>query len=240
MKLTKIFNLNAWDIFLIGGFTAISVILELTGIRDSEQLPILGFIAGLFSILCSIYGAKGNIVNFFFGFVGSLLTAFIAHKQHLWSNCAIYLLFNAPIQIVGLVQWKKRLRNNTPSISPRWMSWKQRSVTTLATIAVIAAVAAVLAIMNKDPQPIMDSTTTVLVIVAQIMLSFAFIDLWIVWIICNACNIIMWGIASRTGDSNAILTMVRSCFFMMNTIYGIINWIRLEKSNRKENTDVLS
>lgn len=236
MKPARLFNLNSWDIFLIGGFTAISILLELSGNpTGNNRLPVLGFVAGLFSILCAIYGAKGNISNFFFGFIGSLLTAYIAYRQQLWSNCAIYLLFNAPIQIVGFIQWKKRLKENTPAVTPRWMTWRQRIVTTVSTIAAIAGITIVLAI-KEDPQPLLDSTTTLLVIVAQLMLTFAYTDLWIVWIICNTCNIIMWSIASRSGDSDAILTLVRSCFFMLNTIYGIINWIRLEHSDKKDST----
>lgn len=233
MKTTKLFNLNRWDIFLIGGFTAISILLELTGTKNSTQLPVLGFVAGLLSILCSIYGAKGNIINFFFGFIGSILTAYIAFRQQLWSNFAIYLLFNAPIQIVGLVQWKKRLKENTPAITPRWMSWRMRIITILTVAAATIGLTIILSIKN-DPQPLLDSATTLLIIVAQLMLTFAFTDLWFVWIIFNTCNIIMWSVASRTGDANAILTLVRTCFFMLNTIYGIINWIRLEHSGKKD------
>lgn len=233
MKTTKLFNLNRWDLFLICGFTVISILLELTGSKDHTQLPVLGFVAGLLSILCSIYGAKGNIINFFFGFTGSILTAYIAYRQQLWSNCAIYLLFNAPIQIVGLVQWKKRLKENTPAITPRWMSWKLRIFSVAFIAAATAGLTIVLSVKN-DPQPLLDSATTLLIIAAQLMLTFAFTDLWIVWIVYNTCNIIMWSVASRTGDANAILTLVRTCFFMLNTIYGIITWIRLEHSGKKD------
>ena len=57
-----------WDWFLIAGFITLSIVSCIV----KQNFEIVSFAAGLCSILCVIFGAKGRMENFIFGFLGIL------------------------------------------------------------------------------------------------------------------------------------------------------------------------
>ena len=58
-----------WDWFLILGFMTVSVAVSVL----NGNFSVLSFIAGTCSVLCVIFGVKGSVLNFLFGFLGSCI-----------------------------------------------------------------------------------------------------------------------------------------------------------------------
>jgi nicotinamide mononucleotide transporter len=67
-------------------------------------------------------------------------------------------------------------------------------------------------------QPFLDTLTTVIGIVAQIMLIFRIKEQWILWFILDVLCIVLWAI-----DENWCL-MVQYIFWAINCIYGYFYW----------------
>jgi len=199
-----------WDWFLILGFISVSVAVSVL----KGNFNALSFIAGTCSVLCVIFGVKGSVLNFLFGFLGSCIQGYMALKSGLYANAALFLLYNVPMQFIGWAQWRKRaLGGGHEGIKTRWMSWPQRA----------------LLIKTDDPQPVSDALAMTVAVGAQFLLTFAFIEQWFMWIVVNGANLVMWAIAATRGVQFAPIMVVQYVFYMMNSIYGIVWWSKMSK-----------
>ncbi|HZK04148.1 MAG TPA: nicotinamide riboside transporter PnuC [Bacteroidaceae bacterium] len=229
IKLSALLNrkiFKPWDYFLIIGFISLSLIISLT----KGSFEPLSFTGGLFGILCVVFGAKGNILNFAFGLIGSAISGYIALKTGLYAYAALFFIYNIPMQFFGFSQWRKRvLKNQISTIKTRWMSWPQRFFLFVISAASIIGLGFLLK-QTDDAQPFMDATVTTVMVVAQFVLTFAFIEQWFMWIIVNVTTISIWAIATAHGEQYAAIMMVQSFFYLLNSLYGVFQWSKLAKS----------
>ena len=78
-----------------------------------------------------------------------------------------------------------------------------------------------------------DSATTVLSVIAQILMLKRFTEQWILWIAVNVLSIFLWisALVSQGGNDFAMLVMWSA--FLVNSIYGYINWRKLQLKQRE-------
>lgn len=216
-----------WDWFLILGFMTVSVIVSVL----NGNFNVLSFIAGTFSVLCVIFGVKGHVLNFLFGFMGSCIQGYMALKSGLYANAALFLLYNVPMQFVGWFQWRKRLQGGgKEGIRTRWMTWPQRILLIALCTASVWAISRLL-MKTDDPQPVSDALAMTVAVGAQFLLTFAFIEQWFMWIVVNGAQIVMWSIAVARGVQYAPIMLIQYVFYTMNSIYGIILWSRMSQKD---------
>ncbi|WP_269083031.1 nicotinamide riboside transporter PnuC [Sporosarcina globispora] len=72
-----------------------------------------------------------------------------------------------------------------------------------------------------------DSATNVLSITAQILMLKRFAEQWILWISVNVLSIILWANALITQGRNDFSMLVMWTAFLVNSVYGYINWRKL-------------
>lgn len=225
---TQIFKFTLWDIFLIIGFTAASFAVSYL----NHNFQIWSFIGGICSILCVIFGAKGHMLNFFFGFAGSAILGSIMYRSGIYAMAAFYILYNVPMQIVGWLKWnKRRLSPSENTIKTRWMTWKQRSLMVVSTVALIGGFYLILSKFTADAQPLSDSAAVSIAIVTQFVLTFAFIEQWCLWIAMDIVMSIVWIVAWKSGVPHAAIQFVLEMFYLINAIRGFVLWSKLEKGN---------
>lgn len=214
-----------WDWFLISGFITVSVIVSVL----KGNFSTLSFIAGTCSVLCVIFGVKGHVLNFLFGFLGSCIQGYMALKSGLYANAALFLLYNVPMQFVGWAQWRKRQLGGTEEgIRTRWMTWPQRILLIALCTASVWGISRLL-LKTDDPQPVSDALAMTVAVGAQFLLTFAFIEQWFMWIAVNGAQIVMWSIAVTRGVEFAPIMLIQYVFYTMNSIYGIVFWARMSK-----------
>lgn len=80
--------------------------------------------------------------------------------------------------------------------------------------------------------PFIDSLTAVLSIVAMIFMVKRLIEQWIVWIIIDLFTIYMWVVAFLAGG-NDISVLVMWSAYLVNAIYGLVNWIRQYRAQKE-------
>ena len=81
---------------------------------------------------------------------------------------------------------------------------------------------------------IFDASTEVLQIAAQILMTLAYAEQWILWILTNIITIVMWGtvlIADKTSISWALPTLIMWVGYLVNSLYGYVNWLKGAKVN---------
>ena len=214
-----------WDWFLILGFVSASFTVSVL----TKEFSVLSFVAGTCSILCMIFGAKGDMLNFPFGLVGSIILGYIMFGSGVLGMAVYYLLYNAPMQIVGWFKWnKRRLSDDSAVIKTRWMTWKQRILMVLSTLVI--AVVLYFILRNKETDSWIDAVAVAVIVVTQFVLVFAFIEQWFLWLLYDFIMVAIWIIKWKDGVSYASIQLILQLFYLINAFRGIFQWSKLEKA----------
>lgn len=229
--------LSLYDWFLIAGVIVSNVVYSLlTGTMD-----VLGSIAAITGVLCVVLVAKGSIWNYLFGLVNVSLYAYISYKASLYGDAALNALYYLPMQFIGWWQWRRRgaamsaaeAGDSGVQVKARRFTWKQRAILFLGCAVAVVAVGFLLKHVG-DPQPFKDSTTTVLSIVAQMLMALAFMEQWALWIITNVVSVVMWSICVARGEAHAAVMVIMWVFYLMNSLNGFRVWLKLSRSSLPE------
>ena len=224
--------LSLYDWFLIAGVIVSNVVYSLlTGTMD-----VLGSIAAITGVLCVVLVAKGSIWNYLFGLVNVSLYAYISYKASLYGDAALNALYYLPMQFIGWWQWRRRgaamsaaeAGDSGVQVKARRFTWKQRAILFLGCAVAVVAVGFLLKHLG-DPQPFKDSTTTVLSIVAQMLMALAFMEQWALWIITNIVSVVMWCVCVSRGEAHAGVMVIMWVFYLLNSINGMRVWMKLSK-----------
>ena len=222
--------LNAYDWFLIIGVIITNAAYTLL----TGNLDIVGSLAGIAGVLCVVLVAKGSIWNYVFGLVNVSMYAYISYKASLYGDAVLNAFYYLPMQFIGWWQWRKRGAAVSESqsdgdgvlVKARRMSRRQRVLLSVGCLVAVALFAYVLQKLG-DPQPLKDSATTVLSIVAQALMALAFMEQWALWIVTNVISVIMWVVCVVHGEAHAGVMVIMWVFYLMNSINGFRVWSKL-------------
>jgi nicotinamide mononucleotide transporter len=226
LKFRHINTLTIFDWILIIGVIAANLIYSIL----EESADIVGSAAGISGVICVVMVARGNIMNYLFGVINVSLYAYISFKAGLYGDAALNALYYFPMQFIGWFSWvKKREEAESVTVVARRMSRSQRVWLSLACVILTAVVAWILHI-SGDPQPVKDSATTVLSVIAMFLMVRRFMEQWTLWVAVNIISIVMWSIALINGQSHSALMVIMWVFYLANSVNGWITWVKLSKS----------
>lgn len=226
IKFSKINTLTFFDWFLILGVVISSIIhMILTGSFD-----FMGSLAGVTGVICVVLVAKGNILNYIFGLINVSLYAIISFKAELYGDAALNALYYLPMQFIGWILWlKKRESEVSVTVVARRLNLKERMILGIISVVLVLIVSYILDIAG-DPQPLKDSATTVLSVIAMFLMVKTFMEQWVLWVTVNIISIVMWGIAYANGVEHALLMVIMWIFYLANSVNGWVNWVRLART----------
>ncbi|KIL53128.1 nicotinamide riboside transporter PnuC [Jeotgalibacillus campisalis] len=220
-----------WTLFeklWLAVFTAVN--LSLFFAWDDTLLGLISSIAGMF---CVVLVAKGKISNYYFGMIQASTYAYISYTYGLYGEAMLNALFYFPVQFIGIYMWKRnKIRSKDSVVGEdvvvKRMTAKAWGVTLTAMIAATVLYAILLKTIGGRSVEL-DSATNVLSITAQILMLYRFAEQWLMWIAVNVLSIIMWltVLISTGGNDYTILVMWTA--FLINSIYGYINWVKMAK-----------
>lgn len=227
--------LSLYDWFLIIGVIASNIIYTVL----SGNVDVISSVAGIAGVLCVVLVAKGSIWNYLFGLVNVSMYAYISYKASLYGDAGLNALYYVPMQFIGWWQWRKRgaavseaeAGSKGVQVNARRFTWKQRAVLFVGCSAAVVAGACALEYFG-DPQPLKDSTTTVLSIVAQALMALAYMEQWILWIITNIVSVVMWCVCVARGEEHAAVMVIMWVFYLLNSINGLRVWLKLSEVRR--------
>ncbi|MBO7740995.1 MAG: nicotinamide mononucleotide transporter, partial [Victivallales bacterium] len=213
-----------WELALFAGS-----IIAIAAISISFGDNAMNFTAAVTGVTYTLLAGKGKISCYLFGIVNTVLYGLASARAELYGETILNWGYYLPMMFVGLAMWARN-RDDQANVRKTRLSARGRIITAAAAVAGIAAFAVLLAIMN-DAQPIVDSTTTVLSVVATILTVRRCAEQWLLWMIVNSVSIIMWlRVYLAQGNSLALLAMW--CIFLFIGIIFYIQWT-LEVSRRK-------
>ena len=177
----------------------------------------LSLVSGLLGITSVILCSQGNIWTFAFGFGQILTYSGLCWIERFYAG----LLMNAFYflsQIYGIYAWLRQRTGDSVVIVPR--SLQLNRFVLLCTIVAVVSVGVgwLLSRYTDDPQPYLDAVTTVVSIVAQVMLVMAICQQWWLWLFVDVLFVAMWIMAGNWS------MVAQYGFWCINCVYGMLRW----------------
>jgi nicotinamide mononucleotide transporter len=234
--INKLNFLKNWTLFeKIWLFTSAAILFVLSLIWHDTPL---GFVSSITGILTVVFAAKGKIATFYFGLIQAGTYAYIAYGYGLYGEAMLNAFFYFPTQIIGLILWMRHKKNQTTAVNgediyAKRLTKKQLLIFSPIVLAAVLGYAVILETINAQ-QVRLDSIAVVLSIAAQILLLLRYAEQWIMWIVVNVLTIALWffTLVQSGGNDWAIFAMWVA--FLVNSVYGYINWRKLSKPENVE------
>jgi nicotinamide mononucleotide transporter len=194
-------------------FVIIGIITQILTcyIMEDTLLALGSGIAGVISVvLCS-----QKKLSFYFWGILQLVTILIISYQTNLPGKVIENAFYLLTMIIGLLLWGKNKTND--EVKTESMGFSDYIILAVFVPLLIFGVSLFIVDANSE-QPFLDTLTTVIGIIAQIMLIFRFREQWVLWFILDVLCIALWA-----KDGNWCL-MVQYIFWTINCVYGYFCW----------------
>jgi len=218
---------NNWNIFeKVWLFVSITL---LTIASYLWQSPWYGYVASISGMICVVLAAKGKISNYWWGIINCTFYAYVAYGWQLYGEVMLNAFYFFPMQFVGLYFWNHKDNkdpDNKGSVKVKFLSYYHRII--LASVCILSIFGYALFLKYlKGNIPWIDSTSTILSVIAMVLMAKAYMEQWVLWIIVDIVSIIMWAVVVFKQGSNDIGLLIMWISFLINAIYGYYNWTKM-------------
>ena len=195
-------------------FVLIGIITQLLTcyIMGDTLLALCSGIAGVISVvLCS----QKKYAFYFWGILQLITIMIISYQTGLHGKLvenAFYLI----TMFIGMNIWKENTTDNTTQV--RTMDWDDYVIFGCLFLPFATILSYSIVSQYNTEQNVLDTITTIIGIIAQIMLVLRFREQGILWFILDVLCIALWA-----KDGNWCL-MVQYIFWTINSVYGYFCW----------------
>lgn len=210
-------NWKWFEIVWLIVFTAIGVLFTFIS-KDS----LFGFTVFITGVLCVVLTAKGKLMSYVFGMYNTFGYAYLAYINGLFGEVMLNLLFFVPMNFVGFYMWKKNFQGG--KLAMRQMELRGMLLVGAVCISGFLLLGFGLSFLPGQNSPYIDALTTVLSVVATILMVRRFKEQWLVYIVLNIFTVLLWGIRTADGSSEGPLMIVMWSAYLLNAAYGYYNW----------------
>lgn len=219
----KIFkNWSLFDICWL--IVANCTILGLSLYWGDSTVAIISALTGVTSV---ILVSKQMISNYVFGAVNVGLYAYLAFQSKLYGDFMLNAFYYLPMQFIGFYMWTKAKNNSNGEIEAKTLDTMARVKLALSSLVAIFAYTFILQTFGGNI-PFIDATSTVLSVIAMMLMVKQYTEQWYMWVIVNIVSIIMWAI-SITQGSGDMATLLMWIIYLLNSIYGLVSWSKNNK-----------
>lgn len=216
--------LNGWTLFEKTWLIASTIVMIALSLIWKDSLVAL--VSGVTGIIGVVLCAKGKISTYFFATINVALYAWICFENMLYGEVMLNTLYFIPMNILGFILWNKK-KDEDGNVEAKALTKKGLVILFIGLALAIFAYYQLLKSLGGNLQ-LIDSITTVTSVVALILQVLRYKEQWLIWIIVNIVSIVMWIMLLSTPEGSITMIVMWSAY-LMNSIYGYINWSKLNK-----------
>ena len=221
----------------------------LTNKPDSNPpwLALINFVSALAGIMCIFLCAKASISNFIFAIVNTVVYIVYLVYWKVWATAGLEIFVYFPMNIISWIIWARH-RDNFESkdhlTKSKKMNWWQNLATTAAIIGLTVLSHFTLETLTgsswanigeawklRDVFTWLDAATFSIGIIAVFLEAFRFREQYVWWLITDIVAVAMYIV--KTPFDPVYLT--KKTIYLIMAVVGLINWIKLQKLDNKEN-----
>ncbi len=217
-KLNKILHsmtVFQWcEIIAIIGFTVYF------GIIDKENplwYILISSAAAICGVFCVVLCAAGKKSQYYWGFVNIIAYVVTAWVNSLYGEVMLNALYYLPTQFIGIYYWNRHYSKEENHVESRKMSLPVTLILVGACALCIWLYKMLLTYLGGNVVWL-DSASTVISVIANILMVMRYREQWLLWIIVDAVTVAMWVVS---GD--LIMTAMWVIYFI-NACYGFYMW----------------
>ena len=219
----EFFGWSPWEIAWF--FIATAVIVSLSLFWHDSVIAIFSSLTGVW---CVILTGKGKLSSFFVGLINSVLYAYIAFGAKYYGDVMLNLFYYVPTGVIGICCWTKNMNRETGEVLKKKLTGKQSIALYLFSALAVGIYGGILSLLGGS-LPLVDSTSTVLSIVAQILCIKRYAEQWVIWIAVNTVTVVMWIFAFFRG-TESVATLLMWVIYLLNAIFMWVKWRREAKN----------
>ncbi|MCL2728257.1 MAG: nicotinamide riboside transporter PnuC [Bacteroidales bacterium] len=218
-------SFNPFEWFLILFIIGLNLLYALlTG--SIAWIPMIASISG---VLCVVLVAKGHIANYLFGLIQVCLYVYISWQSRYWGEVMLNGLYYVPMQFIGFMSWRRRLQaGSATQVQTRRLTPIMRLYIGLGTL-ILTFVYGYFLDYLQGQNPYLDAISTILSIVAMVLMVRAYAEQWALWICVNLLTIALWSMAVYRQEPHTMLMVMMWSVYLINSVYGLIKWTKSSK-----------
>ncbi|SHH74577.1 nicotinamide mononucleotide transporter [Clostridium collagenovorans DSM 3089] len=215
---------TTYDVSLL--FISVAIMLYFGVLWNDSMLSFITAIAG---VIAAILCAKGMASNYGFKLLSIIIYVLISYNHQLYGEVIFNVVYYIPMIFIGMAKWKKnKIKGNNSYVQTRIM--RSRQFNMLILLSMVAVIISYLILIEMgDKLALLDSITTILSLIAMYLEVERYAESWIIWIIVDLTSIMLWYAALVSIKSNNIVILIMWCSYLVNSIYGYINWKKLAR-----------
>lgn len=205
---------------------ATAVILGLSLYWKDTLLSLTAAVTGAW---CVILTGKGKRSSFIFGLLNTVCYALVALEAKYYGEVMLNALYYLPMNFVGWFAWKKHMNDETGEVIKERLNLKQSVVIYVLTGAAIWGYGLILKKLGGN-LAFIDSMSTVISVVAQILSIKRLMEQWVLWIVVDVVTVIMWAVHFAQGGET-IATLAMWSVYLINAVIMFIRWNKEAKKD---------
>ena len=189
----------------------------------------LNIIAGLAGVVSVVMCAKGRTMFYFVGFIQTITYLVLAWQNRFYGE-VLENLFYFVTMIWGIFVWKNNEIENedgTSDVLAKKFTKDQWVVSIVLTVLATLIMGWCLNFIGSA-QAYTDAATNVMAIFAQLLMVRRYREQWIWWFVIDVFCIKLWWVA---GNWSMVAMYIA---WTANTIYGWVNWSKLNKTQKRK------
>lgn len=185
----------------------------------------------LTSLLCPYYQSIGKKSSFIIGLINCLLMAYACFKNNLYGTFLLCILFVAPSQIIGFINWNRN-QDEDKNVKVRDFTFKNSIIIIFSCIIGSFVLGYLLSLIPSQNLAFMDASSNCINICATILMVLRFKESWWVFIFNNIIDLAIWIIMTINHGSGSWMVLLSSLAYFLINVYGIIKWSIEAKKNK--------
>lgn len=210
-----------------------SVILILLSFIFFDRGNYMTLAASLIGVTSLIFNAKGNPFGQFLIIIFSILYGIISYSFSYYGEMITYLGMTMPMAVFSLISWLKNPYHGNKS-SVKINKIKVREIIFMFVLAAFVTLTFYYILKAFHTNNLFFSTLSITTSFIAAYLTFRRSSYFaIAYALNDIVLIILWSLAA-VSDITYISVTICFVIFLINDIYGFVNWIKMEKKQKAE------
>lgn len=210
-----------------------SVILILLSFIFFDRGNYMPLAASLIGVTSLIFNAKGNPFGQFLIIIFSILYGIISYSFSYYGEMITYLGMTMPMAVLSLISWLKNPYHGNKS-SVKINKIKVREIIFMFVLAAFVTLAFYYILKAFHTNNLFFSTLSITTSFIAAYLTFRRSSYFaIAYALNDIVLITLWSLAAVI-DITYISVTICFVIFLINDIYGFVNWIKMEKKQKAE------
>ncbi len=205
---------------------ATSVILGVSIYGKDTWISLLSAVTGVW---CVILTGKGKRSSFIFGLLNVIFYAIVSFQAKYYGEVMLNAIYYLPMNFVGWFAWKKHMNDDTGEVVKERLNVKKSVIVYALTAAGIFGYGVVLKALGGN-LPYIDSMSTVISVVAQVLSIKRLMEQWVLWIVVDVVTVVMWAVHFAQGGET-LATLAMWSVYLVNAVIMFIRWYKESKKH---------